>query len=154
MSRKSRGKPLVELVCFCLNPNHYHLLLREIIPGGISRFMKRLGGYSYYFNLRHKRSGALFAGQFKAKRIQSNEHLVHLSSYINLNNRVHKLSGPISRLVRSSWGEYTHDVNGLCTKNCILGQFKNKNDYEKFATDNLPHMIAKRVDYEELKNLD
>src|SRR3989344_7025083 len=70
-------EPLVEIICYKLNPNHYHFLLKEIHEGGISEFMKRLGGgYTWYFNNRHKRSGALFQGRFKSVHIKSNEQLL------------------------------------------------------------------------------
>ena len=67
---------LVQIICYCLNPNHYHLLLKEIKDGGISEFMKRVGGgYTWYFNNKHKRSGTLFQGRFKSVHIKSNEQL-------------------------------------------------------------------------------
>src|SRR6266700_3364284 len=35
-----RGEPLVDIGAWCLMPNHFHLLLKEIVPGGISDFCK------------------------------------------------------------------------------------------------------------------
>jgi len=66
---------LVELICYCLNPNHYHLLLKQIVEDGISEFMKRLGGYTSYFNKKNKRSGSLFEGSHKAVAIKTDEQL-------------------------------------------------------------------------------
>lgn len=147
------AETLVDIICYCLNPNHYHFILFEKIEGGLSMFMKRFGGFSYYFNLRHKRSGSLFAGQFKAKHIASNEHLLHASSYVNLNDQVHGLYGDTSKLVRSSWDEYKTGSNGLCKKEIIIEQFGNHKEYEKFATGNLPDMKAMRKTYKELKEI-
>jgi len=60
--------------------------------------MKRVsGGYSYYFNKRHQRSGTLFQGPFKAKHINDNNYLLHLSGYINLNNKVHGLGDQVTK---------------------------------------------------------
>src|SRR3989338_5554876 len=54
-------EPLVELMAFCLMPNHYHLMLRDLTENGITEFMRKLGtGYTNYFNLRYQRVGALF----------------------------------------------------------------------------------------------
>src|SRR3990167_2098891 len=156
LSEAERIKPrkrLVDIVCYCLNPNHFHFLLTPLKDDGISKFMKRLGGYANYFNLKHHRTGSLFEGQFKVKHIESNEHLLHLSSYINLNNKVHNLSGELNKLVRSSWDEYISDTGNMCKKDIILAQFKNKQEYEDFSQENLVHMKSKRADYEELKNL-
>lgn len=34
---------LVEIICFCLMPNHHHLILKQSKEGGITQFMKKLG---------------------------------------------------------------------------------------------------------------
>ena len=69
-------EPLVEILAFCLMPNHYHILLRQLRDGGIVKFMKKLGaGYANYFNLRYKRVGSLFQGRFKAVLVDRDEYL-------------------------------------------------------------------------------
>lgn len=55
--------------------------------------MKRMGGYTSYFNDKYKRSGVLFQGVFKSTHIDSNEYLLHVSAYVNLNNKIHPLRG-------------------------------------------------------------
>lgn len=152
---KPKKNPLVEIICYCLNPNHYHLLLKELQSGGISEFMKRLnGGYTWYFNHRHKRSGSLFQGTYKAKHINDNNYLLHLSVYINLNNRAHQLSGLTAKLVRSSWQEYfTNQKYGLCSKSVILEQFKHTRDYIKFAEEELKDIVEKKKEDRTLDEL-
>ena len=84
-SRKER-KMLVEILCFCLMPNHFHLLLRQIKDGGITEFMRKIGtGYTNYFNTKNDRVGALFQGKFKAVHVQTQSHLLYLPHYIHLN---------------------------------------------------------------------
>ena len=39
-----RSEKLVEFVCYCLNINHYHFIIEQVVEGGISEFMRRLGG--------------------------------------------------------------------------------------------------------------
>ena len=66
--------------------NHYHLLLRQRVDGGISKFMQKLGtGYTMYFNTKYQRSGVLFQGVFKAIHIDEETYLTHLTRYIHLN---------------------------------------------------------------------
>ena len=78
---------LVQFVAYCLNPNHYHFILTPLVDKGIEKFMQRLGtGYTMYFNEKDKRSGSLFQGKFKSKHIHSNEYLLRVSAYVNLNN--------------------------------------------------------------------
>ena len=144
---KKDYKPLVEIVSYCLNPNHYHLVLKQLTDGGISELMKRLnGGYAWYFNNKHKRSGALFQGKFKSVHIDDNDYLLHLSVYVNLNYKVHQLSGRTAKLCRSSWEEYVGNSKekGLCKKDIVLEQFKNKSDYRNFAEDSVKGIIEGR----------
>src|SRR3990172_8443626 len=72
-----KNKKILEILCYCLMPNHYHLLLRQLAENGISVLVNRLSNsYTKYFNTRHNRVGPLLQGQFKAVRIESDEQLV------------------------------------------------------------------------------
>lgn len=150
-NHRSRASKLVSFVCYCINPNHYHFLLKPLVDDGISKFMHRLGtGYTNYFNKKHDRNGVLFQGAFKAILVDSNEYLLHLSAYINLNHKVHSLG---SRASKSSWEEYVVGAEGkkdFCEKGIILGQFKNELEYKKFAEDSLKDIKERR---EEMKDL-
>lgn len=152
--RADVGKKLVDIIAFCLNPNHFHLVLRQKVKGGISQFMQRIaGGYSRYFNNKYKRSGTLFQGPFKAKHIVSNDYLLHVCSYVNLNDKVHGLKPPLSTLKRSSWSEYLGKTSqSICEKKIILEQFKGAG-YGKYANDALKGMLEMRPQYKELKEI-
>jgi putative transposase len=85
MQNKKRDL-LVEVLCFCLMPNHFHLILRQRVDNGIIAFMKKIGlGYAMYFNRKNIRVGSLFQGRFKAISASNDEYLLHLSRYIHLN---------------------------------------------------------------------
>ena len=78
--------PVVGVLAWCLMPNHFHLLVKEITDGGISTFMHRLQvSHALYFNTKHKRSGPLFSGKFKAVHMSRDEQFTHVSRYIHLN---------------------------------------------------------------------
>lgn len=148
---KSPESALVNFICYCLNPNHYHFILEQVIDGGISEFMKRLGGgYTSYFNNKYQRSGALFQGRFKSAHINSNEYLLHVGAYVNLNNHVHQLGCWTPKLV-SSWEEYMGNVRGFCKKDILLEQFKNINEYKIFAEDSLKCILEKQHSLEDIK---
>lgn len=86
MGEVRAGEPLVEVVAYCLMPNHFHLLVREGAEGGIARFMQKLTtGYTMYFNKRNGRSGALFEGTYKARHVSDDRYFRYLISYIHLN---------------------------------------------------------------------
>lgn len=85
-----RNEPIVSVGAYCLMGTHFHLLFREINSGGISQFMKKLiTAYAMYFNIRNRRSGALFESRFRAQHIISDVHLKYLYSYIHLNPAEH-----------------------------------------------------------------
>ena len=80
------GQKLVAIGAYCLMPNHFHLLIKEITEGGVVKFMsKLLTAYSTYFNKKHERIGALFGSEFKSSHLDSNEYLKYIFSYIHLN---------------------------------------------------------------------
>jgi len=137
----SKCDKLVNFVAFCLNPNHYHFILEQLVDGGISEFMKRLGGgYTKRFNDKHKRSGSLFQGRFKSVHINTNEYLLHVSAYVNLNNIIHRISVSKSSFVLSSWDEYinvNHNKKTFCEKGIILEQFSGIAKYKEFAENSL-----------------
>ena len=77
----------IDLLCYALMPNHFHLLIRQSILA-IDSFMDSLGTrYSMYFNKKYKREGRLFQGVYKAVLVESEEQLLHLSRYIHLNSK-------------------------------------------------------------------
>ena len=76
----------VEVLAYCLMPNHFHLLLFQIEEGGMSKLMHGImTTYSRYFNSKYDRSGPLFESRYKAARIASDKYLLHISRYIHLN---------------------------------------------------------------------
>jgi hypothetical protein len=138
--------PLVDFVCHCLNPNHYHLLLAPLVDGGISKFMQKFGGgYTRYFNEKYGRSGVLFQGKYKARHIENDHDLIRMSAYINLNNKVHQLSTPTTKLVRSSWGEYVLGDKGMCSKDIVLGQFSTIASYQREAQEIVRDIVKERA---------
>ncbi len=80
-------RPLVKVLSFCIMDNHFHLLLQEISPGGISEFMKRIGvGYTNYKNAKENGCGKIFQGSYKARTIKDETHLQYVDAYIQVFN--------------------------------------------------------------------
>src|SRR4030042_4414876 len=74
----------VEILSYCLMPNHFHLLLKQNTVNGISKLLKQLtNAYTFYFNQKYKRVGGLVQGRFKAVKILNDELLLHISRYIH-----------------------------------------------------------------------
>jgi len=83
---RPRPQTLVSIGAYCLMPNHYHLLLKEISEGGISRFMQKLGtAYTMYFNLKHDRTGNIFMKPFRSRHVGEDRYFQHVVNYIHCN---------------------------------------------------------------------
>lgn len=82
--QEDRGKPLVAIGAFCLMPNHYHLLVKEISGGGVTSFMRKLGtAYTMYFNMKYERVGHLFCGKFRSRHVANDPYFQKVLQYIH-----------------------------------------------------------------------
>jgi putative transposase len=144
-SESNSDEALVEIIAYCLNRNHYHLILKQNSEKSIEKFMQKIGtGYTNYFNKKHERGGALFQGKFKAIHINSNEYLLYLSAYVNRNNFIHAYNGNSKEWKYCSAPDYLGKRDGtLCNKNIILDQFKGM-EYEDFLDRNAEHLKEKK----------
>lgn len=131
------NKKIIDIICYCLMPNHFHFLLKQIRDGGITEFASKLSNsYTKYFNTKQKRVGPLLQGEFKAVHIETNDQLIHLSRYIHLNPLVSYMVKDLERYLWSSYLEYIGLTNSsICSKEIILNQFKSPQEYKQFVLD-------------------
>lgn len=137
----------IELLAYCLMPNHFHFLVKQRSIDGITQLLRKLSTtFSMYFNSRYKRVGHLFQGTFRAVLIQQDDYLLHLSRYIHLNSKELTGFNPVSSVSYpySSYGYYLGTKNAFWIKpQFILDYFrsnssllpKNFNTYQKFVED-------------------
>ena len=142
----SASVKLVEIICYCLNPNHFHMILKQLQDKGIEKFMHKLGtSHTNYFNRKENRSGSLFQGPFRSIYIESNNYLLYLSAYVNANNFIHGYNRNIDDWAYSSYLDYIGRRNGvLCDKKSILGQFKDAKECEEFIRNNALYLKGKK----------
>jgi len=100
----------VELLAYCLMPNHFHLVLRQHDATGMSELLRRLSNaYVLYFNRHYSRIGALFQGRYRAVLVKDEGHLLQLTRYIHRNPlELSPKAGPASlaQYEYSSYPEY------------------------------------------------
>ena len=83
---KDKKRPLVEILCFCLMPNHFHMAAKQLADGGIAKFMQRIGNsYTKYFNIKNNRKGSLFMSRYKNVHVSTDSQIRHLITYIHAN---------------------------------------------------------------------
>ncbi|KKR72790.1 MAG: hypothetical protein UU81_C0015G0014 [Microgenomates group bacterium GW2011_GWC1_41_8] len=133
----------IELLTYCLMPNHYHFLVKQNDKNDLENFMRSLmTRYTKYFNTRYKRRGPLFEGRYKAVLIETDDQLLYLSRYIHRNPiKTRMTSTNISAVLRSqpsSYLVYIGDINQSWVKpTIILSNFANhgQNSYKVFIEE-------------------
>lgn len=142
-------KDLIEIICYVLMPNHYHLMLKQLKDDGINRFMHNLGtGYSMFFNAKHHHGGCIFQGRYKDVPVKTDAQFINLSTYIHINpakdrddldtNTKMEL---LNNYLWSSYQDYVGLRNGiLINKNDIINCVEENDfvkDYKKIIRDHL-----------------
>lgn len=127
----------VDILAYCLMPNHFHLLLRQQSSNGISKLMKQLmSAYVEYFNTRHHHQGSPMQGRYKSVHVENDQQLLHLSRYIHLNPLVAHITQDLSTYKWSSYLQYIdQEKKTFCKKRTILSFFSSPDDYKKFVLD-------------------
>jgi putative transposase len=101
----------IQIIAYCLMPTHIHLILKQLSPFGISKFMSDvLNSYTRYFNVKHKRKGPLWESKFQNVLIESDEQLLHLTRYIHLNPTTASLVKKPEDWRYSSYKEYLNQT--------------------------------------------
>ena len=117
LSEISTKEPLVEVVAYCLNPNHFHFILKQVVDGGVAKFMQKLqAGYTSYFNVKNSRSGSLLQGRFKSQIIASENYFNKLIGYVNKNYLIHNIPENKNVLVFSGDFEYENNKFNIISK--------------------------------------
>jgi len=143
---------MVELVAFCFMPNHFHLIIRELVDDGISRYMQRTQtAYVKYFNLLHNKSGHLFQGPYKSVHISSDRQLMYTSAYIHKNPVEIGWKGNESQYPWSSYRDFVAEnrFGELLTTGVITDRFpegKKQVGYEKFVNTCTAKEFSKIID--------
>ncbi len=142
-ARKSFYKQ-IDLLCYCLMPNHFHLILKQRGERDISEFMRSLIiNYSMYFNSIHKRVGPLFQGAYKAVLIKNDNYLLHLSRYIHV-NPLAKV-GNLSKVIDYPYSSYANYLGKKDTKwvkpGFILDYFEDNKGEDIIAQDSYKDFV-------------
>lgn len=156
--QEQNGQTLVDIISYCLMPNHFHFLLRQKVDNGIAKFLGNFqNSYTRYFNIRNQRDGSLFLDQFKAVRIETDEQFLHVCRYIHLNpytSFVVKTWEALKTYPWSSFPEYLDLQKGFCETEEILSNFKSRSSFEKFTydqadyqreLDGIKHLIIEKI---------
>jgi len=143
----------IEILCYILMPNHFHLILKQIGKNSMELFLKSLiTKYVQYFNRKYDRVGHLFQGRYKAILIEKEAYLLHLSRYIHIN--IQEMLKD-QRLIDYQWSSYSSYIKGIgprwLKKDYILSYFKQA---QGFSFDSYQGFVEgyKEKSEDEIKN--
>lgn len=144
-------KPVVSILGFCITSNHFHLILKEIVEGGISRFMHRWAmGHSKFINQKYGESGSLFQGRYQARVVTRNEYLEYLPVYVMVKNTFELYPGGLREAINNFDAAYdwasSYDFGSLGTytgvrsspiveKDIFKELFKNPEQFKEFSRE-------------------
>jgi putative transposase len=138
LKKSENSNKLVEIICYCLMPNHFHLVVKQLVENGISIFLSRFtDSYTKYFNIKNERVGPLFQGTFKSVHVETENQLLHLSRYIHL-NPLTSFVIPEKEFLSYQWSslnEYLEEKNSLINTKPILSEFSSPKKYLDFVLD-------------------
>ncbi|QQS39338.1 transposase [Candidatus Woesebacteria bacterium] len=142
----------IDLISYCLMPNHFHLLIRQELRNSMEKFMHSITTrYSMYFNKKYSRVGTLFQSNYRASLVENDIYLLHLTKYIHLNPR-----GIVTDI--SNWHSSCSDYLGMSKRSWIkpeivlsifskskLTEIKSNNTYQNFMNDLEPPALSKEL---------
>ncbi len=153
----------VNLLAYCLMPNHFHLLIQQCTVDGMTKLLRRISTtYAMYINKRHHRIGYLFQGSYKAVLVDQDNYLLHLSRYIHRNPYdLNEMTG--RHLVSYPYSSYPyylkHKQAAWIKPDTILSYFRGASSLtsllkvksyadfvEKYEQDSLPHIANLAID--------
>jgi REP element-mobilizing transposase RayT len=102
---KKHIEPNCSVFCYCLLPNHFHLLLRinDELKNPSQQFSNLFNAYTKAINLKYNRTGSVFQKPFRRIKISKEEYLKSLVLYIHLNPEHHDISDDFSNYQFSSY---------------------------------------------------
>lgn len=150
-SRWPEKKPLVIIEAFTLLSNHFHLILKEIEEGGVSKFMHKLGtGMANHANAKYKQKGSLFQGAYRLRTIEEDSYFRYVAAYVMVKNTFELFPGGFEN-TRSSFadawewaihypfsslGHYAEIIDSPIVANSFLKElFPNPSEFKSFARD-------------------
>lgn len=132
---------LIEIVSYCLSPNHYHFLIKQLTDDGIKKYFHKLGtSYTNYFNKKYSRSGSLFQGTYKATHVKRYGYLLKLLVYVSCNYEVHGLGRKENWPFSSFLDSIGARSETLCNFEIMKSEFGNLENFKKFCDDALPEI--------------
>ena len=101
----------VSIHAFVLMTNHVHILATPSTEESVSRMMQSIGRrYVQYFNHIYSRTGTLWEGRYKSTLVDTDNYLLTVYRYIELNP---VRAGMVEHAADYPWSSYPHNAAGV-----------------------------------------
>lgn len=150
-------EPLIAILAFSLMPNHLHLVVKELVEGGISKFTHRvLMGYAKFINEKYEESGSLFQGPFRSRVISDDTDFRYLAVYVMVKNPFELYPGGLKKAIENfddaynlairspfnSLADYAGKRKSPILDKDLLGElFDTPDSFKEFARDCMRHKL-------------
>ena len=143
-----KHQPLVGISNFTLMENHYHLLLKELKEGNITKFMRKLNtGMANYINTKYNQVGSLFQGKYKSRVVEADNDLMYLSVYIQVKNTFERYpNGGLERALKEINKSYNWAAQDPYTS---LGDYAGERNSPIIIKDILSELLSTPKKYKE-----
>jgi len=147
--------PWIDILSYCLIPNHFHLLVTIKEIDKISEKLLRLkdndedqekliiqsfsnffNSYTKSYNKKHNRQGRLFLYPFKRILVDDDDYLTYVINYIHRNPIHHGITNNYSTWKYSSYKAFLTDSPTKVNREYVLKLFGTKEEFISFHDDN------------------
>ncbi|MBC7864271.1 MAG: transposase [Bacteroidia bacterium] len=136
--------PVADIYCYCLMPNHFHLLLKmkteeemlnkfpdvqDFVEFNSRQFSRCFSSYTQAFNKQHDRMGNLFIKTFKRKGVRDENYFRNVVCYIHKNPMEARMVKSLADWEFSSYKILISDESTFLKKTEVLSYFENKENF-------------------------
>lgn len=136
-SKPLRFRKPVGMHAYMVMPNHFHLLLQQLVDGGISWYINRIcNAYTRSFNQRFKRRGPLWERRFSAKLVGDESSYLQVIRYIHLNplnSHNFKFKDPAEYPYSSYLDTIDPGMSSVCDRSLFLEPVTKPDSYRSFV---------------------
>lgn len=134
LTRRYHEPAGMSILAYCLMPNHFHFLVKQLKAFAMSRFMEQLAAqFAKELNLHRERSGHLFQGPYQMKWVPDEQKVPIVANYIHQNPVKAGLVNVPEGWEFSSCREYFGQrTTGFLDLNEVLSRLDGVSDYRTF----------------------
>ncbi|HOL36027.1 MAG TPA: transposase [bacterium] len=135
---QTNAEKLVDIIAYCIMPNHFHIILKQVSDGGVAKFMAKIThSYAKFFNRRKKKIGPVWAGRYRCSKIETKNEFLCISRHLHMEPVFVGLVKTPGQWQYSSFNEYINRKTGDKMKICTFDGYIdiNSKEYAKFVKD-------------------